>query len=94
MDAAEKFPVKIIFSLLAIFPTCLCLLMVYSGIDYGIYLRENYEAYKLGKCYIVEGYVEDFYPMPEELHDTEHFTVSGKYFFYGADKFSIILQSL
>ena len=31
---------------------------------------------------VVEGYVEDFYPMPYEGHDTEHFEINGIYFEY------------
>ena len=32
-------------------------------------------------CY-VEGYVENFHPMPYEGHDTEHFEIDGIYFEY------------
>ncbi len=31
---------------------------------------------------IVEGYVENFHPMPYEGHDTEHFEINGVYFEY------------
>ena len=31
---------------------------------------------------VVEGYVENFYPMPYDGHDTEHFEINGVYFEY------------
>ncbi len=32
--------------------------------------------------YVVEGYVENYHPMPFEGHDTEHFEINGVYFSY------------
>ena len=40
-------------------------------------------AYNRGDYQIVEGYVENFHPMPKEGHDTESFTVNGVLFEYG-----------
>lgn len=37
---------------------------------------------------VVEGYIENFHPMPYEGHDTEHFEINGIYFEYS--DFSII----
>ena len=57
----------------------------YAGIAYfsrNIAYIEIYEKYKSGECEIVEGTVENFHPMPQELHDAEHFEVDGVYFEY------------
>lgn len=32
--------------------------------------------------FVVEGYVENYHPMPYEGHDTEHFEIEGFYFEY------------
>lgn len=39
-------------------------------------------AYQNGDYQIVEGYVENFHPMPESGHDHEHFEIDGTYFEY------------
>ena len=39
-------------------------------------------AYQQGDYQIVEGYVENFHPMPEGGHDNEHFEIDGIYFEY------------
>ena len=39
-------------------------------------------AYKRGEYDIVEGYVEDFHPMPYGGHDQESFTINGVSFAY------------
>ena len=44
-----------------------------------------YEAYRNGESEIVEGQITSFHPMPEALHDTEHFEVGGILFSYTAD---------
>ena len=44
-----------------------------------------YEQYACGQSEVVEGMVEEFHPMPETLHDSEHFEVAGVKFNYGAD---------
>ena len=31
---------------------------------------------------IVEGYVDQYHPMPSDGHDTEHFNINGVYFEY------------
>ena len=37
---------------------------------------------KTDEIYVVEGYVENYHPMPYEGHDTEHFEIDGVYFEY------------
>ena len=39
-------------------------------------------AYQQGDYLIVEGYVENFHPMPKEGHDTEEFDLNGVHFEY------------
>ena len=39
-------------------------------------------AYHRGEYQIVEGYVEDYHPMPKEGHDQESFTINGVTFAY------------
>lgn len=39
-------------------------------------------AYRKGDYQIVEGYVENFHPMPHEGHDTEYFEIDGIFFEY------------
>lgn len=59
----------------------------YAGIAYfstNVAYIEIYEKYKSGEYEIVEGTVENFHPMPEGGHDTEHFEVDGVYFEYMA----------
>ena len=59
----------------------------YAGIAYfstNVAYIEIYEKYKSGEYEIVEGTVENFHPMPEVGHDTEHFEVDGVYFEYMA----------
>lgn len=40
------------------------------------------ETLKTDEIYVVEGYVENYHPMPYEGHDTEHFEIDGVYFEY------------
>lgn len=40
-------------------------------------------AYKRGDYQIIEGYIEDFHPMPKKGHDIESFTINGVSFEYG-----------
>ena len=40
------------------------------------------EKLKTDEIYVVEGYVENYHPMPYEGHDTEHFEIDGIYFEY------------
>ena len=71
-----------------VFSTAFLLVSIYSAVVYfsgNIALMKMYKEYKSGECEIVEGTVENFHPMPQELHDTEHFEVEGVYFQYGAD---------
>ena len=41
-------------------------------------------AYKRGNYEIVEGYVENFHPMPKEGHDSERFSINGIWFKYSS----------
>ena len=40
------------------------------------------ETLKTDEIDVVEGYVENYHPMPYEGHDTEHFEIDGVYFEY------------
>lgn len=42
------------------------------------------DTYQKGNALTVEGEIENFHPMPEDLHDTESFTVDGVEFYYGS----------
>lgn len=84
-DKTMKLLERIVCAVFAVFSTWLCLLCVHGGITHITNLHTNYQSYISEECNIVEGYVEDFHPMPEELHDTERFTVDGQEFFYSAD---------
>ena len=44
--------------------------------------RATVGAYRRGEYRTVEGWVEDFHPMPETGHDTESFTLGGVKFAY------------
>ena len=48
--------------------------------------RLIYDTYHEGEALVVEGEVQDFHPMPETLHDSESFTVSGIEFSYNNHK--------
>lgn len=57
----------------------------YTGISTVVNRHQLYNNYINGECDYVEGFIEDFHSMPEDLHDSEHFTVNGVKFSYGAD---------
>lgn len=59
--------------------------IAYEGINGVIDGHSLYNRYQNGDCDYVEGYVTDFHPMPDSLHDSEHFKVNGILFSYGAD---------
>ncbi len=62
-------------------PLCICIfLMTVLGIT--IEHKAYEEMIKNNDVHVVEGYVEDFHPMPYEGHDTEHFEINGVYFEY------------
>ena len=44
--------------------------------------KEYKEKLANNDVFVVEGYVENFHPMPYEGHDTEHFEISGVHFEY------------
>lgn len=61
----------------------LCVLLVVASVYASV--QEHIEftnALKEDSVYTVEGYVENFYPMPYTGHDTEHFEIDGVYFEY------------
>ena len=82
---AIKDNVFIIMFAVTILLSCMTLALVYSGFSEVINGHRRYEDYVNGNCEYIEGYIENFHPMPEELHDTEHFTVNDVGFSYGAD---------
>ena len=48
-----------------------------------VFEYKNYkEILKADEMFVVEGYVENYHPMPYEGHDTEHFEIEGVYFEY------------
>lgn len=48
-----------------------------------VFEYKNYkEILKTDEMFVVEGYVENYHPMPYEGHDTEHFEIDGVYFEY------------
>ena len=48
-----------------------------------VFEYKNYkEILKTDEMFVVEGYVENYHPMPYEGHDTEHFEIEGVYFEY------------
>lgn len=62
-------------------PLCLLLFVasVISTVIDHVYLKSLLAT---DDVYVIEGYVEEFYPMPYEGHDTEHFVIDGVYFEY------------
>ena len=74
--------VPLLFSVIPFLISVLtCVSFFSTNMDY----IKIYEQYACGQSEFVEGIVEDFHPMPETLHDSEHFAVSGVKFNYGAD---------
>ena len=53
--------------------------------QYDLY-RTVTDAYKSGQYQIVEGYVENFDPMPPEGHKVESFDINGVHFSYSDNK--------
>ena len=54
-----------------------------AALWYGVRLYgATVGAYRRGEYRTVEGYVEDFHPMPETGHDRESFTLGGVEFVY------------
>jgi hypothetical protein len=48
-----------------------------------VFEYKNYkEILKSDDVFVIEGYVENYHPMPYEGHDTEHFEIDGVYFEY------------
>lgn len=62
-------------------PVCVGLALI-SVLGYTLVYNESKEILENDDCYVVEGYVENFYSMPYEGHDTEHFEINGVYFEY------------
>lgn len=53
-----------------------------STIGMVIEHKEYKERLANNDVFVVEGYVENFHPMPYEGHDTEHFEINGVHFEY------------
>lgn len=70
---------KILFSAVACFLLAVCILMYQSQWD--MYTTVT-NAYENGDYQTVEGYVENFHPMPPEGHDVEFFDIDGVHFSY------------
>ena len=75
---------KAFVTILALAISYLNILFAYSFIESMVVWNQYYDAYISGECEVIEGYVEDFHPMPETLHDRESFKVSNIYFAYGS----------
>lgn len=74
--------VPLLFSIIPFLISVLsCVSFFSTNMDY----INIYEQYANGQSKVIEGIVEEFHPMPETLHDSEHFEVSGVGFNYGAD---------
>lgn len=66
-----------------------CFMLIVSGLVSLFVVAEQIDqynkivlAYRKGDYQIVEGYVENFHPMPPQGHDTEHFEIGGLRFEY------------
>ncbi len=76
---------------LRIIVTSFTLIVSYMGVlsGFSFIAKMNewnriYNIYLRGECEVVEGYVENFHPMPDTLHDRESFEVSNVFFAYGS----------
>ena len=76
---------KLVPLLFSIIPFLIAALACVSFFSTNMDYINIYEQYANGQSEVVEGIVEEFHPMPETLHDSEHFAVSGVEFNYGAD---------
>lgn len=74
-------------------PTALAVLFIIPGIigillsgvtAYNFLCNHNTITERIASddVYVVEGYVENFHPMPAGGHDVEHFEINGVYFEY------------
>ncbi len=71
----------LVFSIIG---TLVILIVVALVLPDQIKMYENtVGAFKRGDYDVVEGYVENFHPMPKEGHDTESFYIDGVQFKYG-----------
>ena len=76
---------KLVPLLFSIIPFLIAVFACVSFFSTNMDYINIYEQYACGQSEVVEGIVEEFHPMPETLHDSEHFAVSGVEFNYGAD---------
>jgi len=76
--------VKAFVMIFALVISYMSILFAYSFVESMVVWDQYYDIYMSGECEVVEGYVEDFHPMPETLHDRESFKVSNVYFAYGS----------
>ncbi len=84
---AKDIEIWILRAVVTAFVLVISYISVLSGYSFVAKMDEwnrNYNAYLHGECKIVEGYVENFHPMPETMHDRESFEVSDVFFAYGS----------
>ena len=86
-EKAKDIEIWILRAVVTAFVLVISYIGVLSGYSFVSKMDEwnrNYNAYLRGECKIVEGYVENFHPMPETMHDRESFEVSDVFFAYGS----------
>lgn len=86
-EKAKDIEIWILRAVVTAFVLVISYIGVLSGYSFVSKMDEwnrNYNAYLRGECEIVEGYVENFHPMPETMHDRESFEVSDVFFAYGS----------
>ena len=70
---------RFIVQTVMVFAALLSLFMLVEQVDQ---YRKIVLAYQKGDYMIIEGYVENFHPMPDQGHGTEHFELDGIRFEY------------
>ena len=86
-EKAKDIEIWILRAVVTAFVLVISYIGVLSGYSFVAKMDEwnrNYNAYLRGECEIVEGYVENFHPMPETMHDRESFEVTDVFFAYGS----------
>lgn len=75
-------PKRIPRTFLVVYVTISAIIGVFILVEQADQYNKIVVAYQDGDYQIVEGYVENFHPMPASGHDTEHFEIDGVYFEY------------
>lgn len=61
----------------------LCIFLFFTIFIGVLFEHKDYvELIDNNEVCVIEGYVEEYHPMPYEGHDTEHFEINGVYFEY------------